>query len=343
LVLRVSYGGTKTWRVLHYVNRKTRVHGLGRYPILDVAQAREKARTFLADPQKALAQDAGSFRPVAENFLKRHVEANQLRSQDEIKRCLTKYVFPKWEERPFAEIRRKDVALLLDGIEDKSGPRPDMVLAILSKLMRWYQARHDEYVSPVVPGMRRSKPAERKGKRILEDAEIRSLWQAADGSFGAIVKFALLSAQRREKIATMKWDDLVEGEWRMATEAREKASAGSLRLPPMALAILERQPRIVGNPYVFASGEHKHFNSWSQRKQELDEKLDGMPKWVIHDCRRTARSLMSRAGVRPDIAERVLGHAIIGIEGTYDRHHWRDEKADALQRLANLIEDILQQ
>src|SRR5262249_28036055 len=81
LVLRVSYGGAKAWRVLHYVNRQTRVHGLGRFPILDVAQARDKARLFLENPAKALAQaGAGTFREVAENFLKRHVEANGLRS-----------------------------------------------------------------------------------------------------------------------------------------------------------------------------------------------------------------------------------------------------------------------
>jgi hypothetical protein len=50
---------------------------------------------------------------------------------------------------------------------------------------------------------------------------------------------------------------------------------------------------------------------------------------------------MSRAGVRPDISERVMGHAIQGVEGVYDRHSYRDEKADALNRLAGLIEMIL--
>jgi hypothetical protein len=50
---------------------------------------------------------------------------------------------------------------------------------------------------------------------------------------------------------------------------------------------------------------------------------------------------MSRAGVRPDIAERTLGHAIPRIEGVYDRHSYATEKADALQRLADLIERIL--
>jgi integrase len=61
----------------------------------------------------------------------------------------------------------------------------------------------------------------------------------------------------------------------------------------------------------------------------------------LHDLRRTARSLMSRAGVRPDIAERVLGHSIKGVEGVYDRHSYRDEKAHALAALASLIESIV--
>ena len=57
--------------------------------------------------------------------------------------------------------------------------------------------------------------------------------------------------------------------------------------------------------------------------------LPEVPPWRLHDLRRTARSLMSRAGVRPDIAERVLGHAIVGVEGVYDRHSYgrRVEKA----------------
>ena len=50
---------------------------------------------------------------------------------------------------------------------------------------------------------------------------------------------------------------------------------------------------------------------------------------------------MARAGVRPEIAERVMGHAIEGVEGVYDRHSYRDEKADALRRLATLIEGIV--
>jgi integrase len=77
-----------------------------------------------------------------------------------------------------------------------------------------------------------------------------------------------------------------------------------------------------------------------EAKEELALKLKQI-WWVLHDLRRTAKSLMARAGVRPDISERVLGHAIAGVEGVYDQHSYDTEKADALQRLAALIETIL--
>ena len=62
----------------------------------------------------------------------------------------------------------------------------------------------------------------------------------------------------------------------------------------------------------------------------------------VHDLRRPARSLLARAGVRPDVGERVMGHAIQGVEGVYDRHQYRNEKAQALRKLAGLIERIVE-
>jgi len=73
----------------------------------------------------------------------------------------------------------------------------------------------------------------------------------------------------------------------------------------------------------------------------MRETLPDMPPWVHHDLRRTARSLMARAGVPREHAERVLGHALAGVEGTYDRHTYDKPKADALAALARMIGDIL--
>lgn len=194
---------------------------------------------------------------------------------------------------------------------------------------------------PLVKGMHRNNGSDHKRQRVLTDDEVRALWKAADGTFGALLKTALLTAQRKDKVATMKWDDIADGVWTIPSE-REKSNAGSLQLPQAVLHIVNAQPRIAGNPYVFsASKGNGPFNSFSQRKEELDKKLPRMPRWHIHDLRRTAKTLMARAGVRPDISERVLGHVIGGVEGVYDQHDYDNEKAHALVQLASQIEQII--
>jgi integrase len=312
--------------------------------------ARAAAQAYFDDPHKFAAQaQPDSFQEIAEQWLRRHVKANGLRSEREILRQLRVYILPRWRDEKFLDIRRDKVNALLDRIEDNSGTKQaDAVLATLRSIMNWYQSRNEYYTSPIVRGMKRDKrkAPERSRQRILLDNEIRRLWQACtevNGTFGALVKVLLLTAQRREKTVTMLWDDLdlATGEWTIRSEAREKGTAGKLKLPGMALDIIAQQPRIVGNPYVFAGRGHGPFNSFSQRKEELDAKLDGMADWVLHDRRRTARSLMSRAGVLPHVSERVLGHAIPGVEGVYDRHSYDTEKAHALTKLAALVETII--
>ena len=286
-----------------------------------------------------------SFKAVAENYVERHVKANRLRSQVQIERILKKYVYPVWEDREFESIRRSDVAALLDAVQDANGPRQaDYVLAIVRGLMRWYASRSDDYLVPIGPRMGRADPKTRKRARILDDDEIRAVWTVAEanGAFGAIVRLALLTAQRREKIAALRWEDVtIDGVWNIPTEEREKGNGGALVLPEAALAIIQEQTRIGDNVYVFAGRGAGHFNGFSPCKRAFGKKVGNLPQWTLHDLRRSARSLMSRAGVRPDIAERVMGHAITGVEGVYDRHSYRDEKADALRRLANLIEGIV--
>jgi integrase len=372
LVLRVNYGGRKTWRALYYRHQAAKTgkkagqkisvptfHALGQYPVLKLEEAREAARKFLADPAKSLSKVdklQGTFKAVAENFIKRHVEANGLRSQADIERCLNKYVYPTWQDRPLRDIKRSDVNILLDQIADNNGKRmADMILAYVRKLMNWFATRDDDYISPVIRGMKRG--TANKRQRVLSEEEVKALWKAAPscGTFGALCQVALLTAQRKEKLAQMKWDDLETGgtgstsftTWTIATEKREKGNAGLLKLPASVLRIIKSQPRVVGCPYVFVGGHGRtYFKTFSNGKKELDAKmrqtLPDMPQWQFHDLRRTARSLMSRAKVLPHIAERVLGHKIPGIEGVYDvSTEYFQERAEALQKLEAMVERIV--
>jgi integrase len=193
--------------------------------------------------------------------------------------------------------------------------------------------------------MRRTNPKERARKRILSDDELRAVWTQAEanGFFGALVRLLLLTGQRRTTVASMRWDDVsVDGTWSIPNEGRQKGTGKELVLPQIALDIIKAQPRFASSPHVLAGRyDGTHYSNYGNAKAAFDSKLPPMPQWGLHDLRRTARSLMSRAGIRPDVAERVLGHAIEGVEGIYDRHQYREEKAHALKALAGLIENIL--
>jgi integrase len=126
-------------------------------------------------------------------------------------------------------------------------------------------------------------------------------------------------------------------------------------LSKAALALIEAQSKLSDCDLIFPSRVKTPYSGFAKGKVSLDKailksmqehatngaKVEPLPNWTLHDLRRTAKTLMARAGVRPDISERVLGHVIVGVEGTYDRHSYAEEKRAALEKLAVMIERIL--
>jgi integrase len=339
--VRVTPSGAKSFVVVtRDRDSRQRWITIGPYPAYTIDAARKRAGEIIRAVREGKSEP-DSFEAVAANFIKLHCESKGLRSIVEYKRLIGRMEH-EWTGREFKSLGRADVSKMLDKVEAQSGPRQaTLVLAIFSSMANWYAKRVDDYRSPLVKGMHRGAAVKRD--RILDDDELRAVWKRAadNGAFGALVRLLLLTGQRREKVAAMRWEDIDGAVWTIPAEDREKGNAGQLVLPEVALAIVNAQPRYISNPFVLAGAGGSHIRSWSRRKLEFDEKLNGVKPWVLHDLRRTARSLMSRAGVRPDISERVLGHVIKGVEGVYDRHAYTEEKAHALKALAGLIETIL--
>ena len=146
-----------------------------------------------------------------------------------------------------------------------------------------------------------------------------------------------------------------DGIWTIPAERYKTKRPNHVPLSKSALAVIEAQPVSDGCDYVFPSRAGTPYTGFGKSKAALDgavlaamkkrdkdgSKVEPLPNWTLHDLRSTAKTLMVRAGVRPDISERVLGHVIAGVEGTYDRHSYAEEKRDALEKLATLIERIL--
>src|SRR5262249_21152052 len=146
------------------------------------------------------------------------------------------------------------------------------------------------------------------------------------GTFGALVKFLLLTSARLNEAARMSRDELDGSLWTLPADRNKTKVDLERPLSQTALELLHSLPWFEGCPYFFTNEGRKPFSSFSRAKAAFDTKCDGVADWHLHDLRRTSRSLMSRAGVAPDHGERVLGHLIQGERRTYDRHEFYDEK-----------------
>jgi integrase len=318
---------------------------------LGLDKARKEARKALGgvaaggDPlqerRRAEAMAENTLQSIFEEYLRR--DGKRLRTRDQIEQTLKRLVYPKLGSRQIDTILRSEIVRLLDKIEDEHGAgMANNTLAHIRKIMNWHSTRTDDFKSPIVRGMARTKPKERARDRILTDGELRAVWRAAEASTGPfcyLMRFILLTAARRNEAARMPDTELSGGDW-IIPGARYKTKIDHVvPLSQAARDLLAEIPRIKGTPYIFTTGDQP-IAGFTKFKEAFDEEC-GVSDWTIHDLRRTARSLMSRAGVDADHAERCLGHVIGGVRGTYDRHAYYNEKKRAFELLAVQIDRII--
>src|SRR5262249_15980915 len=142
-------------------------------------------------------------------------------------------------------------------------------------------------------------------------------------------RFLLLTATRRAEAARMTRDEFGNGKDWIVPAARMKGKQEHvIPLSKAAKAIIDDMP--VLGAFIFTLDGRRATRNFAVYKKALD-KASGVTGWRLHDLRRAARSLMSRAGVAPDIAERCLAHKIGGVRGIYDRYAYYEEKARAFE------------
>jgi integrase len=346
--LQVTAAGHKSFVIQYRAKGRSRRMAIDGALGLEAARKRARAllgevahdRDPLQDRRVAVSRERDSFQSVAESYFTR--EGKKLRTIDERRRTLARLVYPVMGSKPIADIRRSDVVRLLDDIEDENGPvMADRTLAYVRKVFNWHASRSDEFRSPIVRGMARTSGKERARARILNDDELRALWRAIEapsGPFGAFVKFLLLTGARRAEAAGLTWGEIAEGVW-LLPAARNKVKQELARpLSGDSQKLVDSLPKL--GRYVFTFDGAKPIGGFSKLKARLDIAC-GVADWTLHDLRRTARSLLSRAGVASDIAEICLGHVLPGVRGVYDRHEYHEEKKRAFEALAAQIARIV--
>jgi integrase len=330
-----------------------------------VASARDPAAEQKRERERAKSAASETVAALLDGFLERHVRPT-LRGAKEIERAFAVYVRPRLGTRSIYSLRRGDIVAMLDAVEDQGGPvMADRTLAYLRSAFNWRSSRDEDFLPPIVRGMARTKSKDRARARLLSDEEIRDLWRALDRAkvppcYPRFIRALLLTGQRRNEVARADWREISPsagdgaGIWTIPA-SRYKTKVEHVVPLTEAVQALLGEPRSAGpsagDGFVFSNdGGRRPLAGFSTAKKDLDLEINEsrkargvapMSPWTLHDLRRTARTLMARAGVRPDVSERVLGHAIAGVAGVYDRHSYAAEKRDALAKLADLVERIV--
>ena len=374
LYLTVQPSGKKGWQVRYRHGGVHRRMSLGAYPVLTLADARQRARDALAaasegrDPAgevkaaKApkVEDDRDKIKTLIGQYHKRHLV--NLKSGDLVRRELDRFVVAKWGERDIHSITRRDVIDLLDGIVDSGRVvTANRIRAYLGKFLNWAVERDILPMSPATGVKPVAKETSRD--RVLNDDEIRWLWAACEAEgfpWGPLGKVLLLTGQRLNEAAQMADSEIRGDLWHLSADRTKNARAHDVPLSKSVSDVLDGVERVADDKgvvrFIFTTTGTTPVSGFFKARAHLAEAMEqiaakergepvAIPRWTFHDLRRTAATGMARLGIAVRVTEAVLNHVSGtggGIVGVYQRHDYADEKRQALDAWARFVLSLVE-
>jgi integrase len=391
LGVRLTAKGTRTF-IAQWTDPATRRkvrEPLGVWGSLTIEQAREAARVRLGavakgiDPraerlrrrveaERERAETALTFDALIGEWKALHLAHRRPRYAAEAERAI-RCGLPGLLKRPAARISRTDAVNALDQIV-KAGKAAtaDRTMAYARACFAWGKRRAKVPENPFAELPIAAGATERE--RVLSDAEIAEVWAGADTlgyPFGPFYKLLILTLQRREEVAGMRWTEIAPDltEWRIPSARMKAGKAHVVHLSEAARAVLRSIPRIDRCDLLLTTtayraraidatpnGKRKReptpISGFSQGKRYLDaaiakvraedaaqleENPEPMTAWRVHDLRRTGVTTLAALGFDSIVVDKLLAHQpgkLRGVAGVYQRHDFARERAAALDAWA---------
>lgn len=346
--------------------------GIDPVALEEAARATQDAAVEAATKLEAAALVEGerakerAFSTLAERYIERRIagkDSAKLKASIIRRRFVT-----AWGERDMATLGREDVAAVLDAIIDEGHPAAAWnALRTIRPLFAYAVERGLIQVNPAAKV--RPDAEELSRDRTLTDAELIEVWRAAGElayPFGSMVRLLVLTGQRRNEVAGMRFAELSlgVGVWTIPSARTKNEKAHIVHLSSQALDVLASLPRL-SDEFVLTTTGRTAISGFSKAKQRLDDTILAnrrkaaaeagadpaaaapMAEWNIHDLRRTFATGMAEMGIQPHITEKVLNHnpkALSGVAGVYNRHEYMSERKAALdawgRRVETLVADV---
>jgi integrase len=335
----------------------------------EIEQGTDPATT--KQTKKITNRNALTVNDLVEEYIEKWAKVKKKeRSWKEDGRLLKKDITPVMGRKKAKDIRRRDIVLLLDEIVERGAViTANRVLAVTRKMFNFAVGRDIIDASPCVQIPAPSK--ENRRERNLSEDEIKVFWDKLDDAkiskeIKLALKFLLITGQRKSEVIEAEWKefDFKTKWWTIPAKKAKNKQTHRVPLTPMAIEILNEVRQVTGEyQFVFASpvgatkrNPRKQVGSspilGSSVDHALRDNLTDDPKknranifkldhFTPHDLRRTAASMMTRAGVQRLTVKKILNHADREITAVYDRYEYDKEKQKAMQNWDRTLKAII--
>ncbi|SLN13689.1 site-specific tyrosine recombinase XerC [Roseovarius gaetbuli] len=321
--------------------RDRRLKTLGRYPDLSLADARKRARLFLATQGLSTDPQADhDYQAVVEAYLEDCRNRLRVSTLEGYVLYLSNIEF----SGAIGSITQSDI---LKGIEQytQSPSSQNYAFTTFKVFFNWAVRRQYVASNPLNALKRPNRTVSRD--RVLSEEELKTLLKFTlghRGRFHDIVSLLALTGQRKGEVAGLQWSE-VDGDTLIFGPDRTK-NKREHRVPVCSRAVDLLHDIEGGQIHVFGTpGDDQPYNGWSKAQRRIVEDT-GLAHFTLHDLRRTFSTIHAKLGTPIHVTEKLLNHvsgSISGVAAVYNRHSYIAEMRFAVKAyddyLANLLAD----
>jgi integrase len=351
--------GLKTWDLRYDFDGKSKIGKIGRYPQLDMQDARDLALKLKneaakgRDPREILKYGLSSSHITVRELVDRMLkdERYPMSKLSEGYRNnfyinMRKHVLPLYGGRDVESLEAEDWLHIVDKhIEAKRYGAAKNILGYAGSFYKNAQAHPllRTLRNPMI-GLTVHIPGSQPRERVLSFEELKQVWDAFpdNNNWQAVIRLLMLTGQRIGNVLAMRWDRIEDGIWAVGTKGEIESKKGEHKLPitPEMNTLIESM-RGAHQKWVFAGYTAKHL-SHGAILQALHLYLErtGMEQFTAHDMRRSFITHANEAGLDYLGIKRVVHHSIGGVtETVYAHGQYLDLKRKVLEDWTDLLRE----
>lgn len=343
------------------------IRNAGRCPATELKEEKQKRLEECQKPKAAVLTVHG----LVELYLTEQIEdrksadgkiipgARKKKGQMEVRRTLQNDAVAKLGKRVAAEVTRKDIIDLINGVIERGAKvQAGNLLRELSSAYEFAIGLgrfDDSFANPALlakSSLRQTniKLTCERGTRILSEKELSKFLHWLPGSaftptIKNVLRLTLWTGCRTGEVCNMAWNDVDLDTGTIHLKETKTGVERYVQLSTQAIDFL-KVLRLTSDKYLFPSQatklaiQQKYLTENAWRLREAAQMLD-IPHWTPHDLRRTVRTGLSRLQCPDEVAEAVLGHTRGGVEGVYNLYKYDAECKKWLQVWANYLDSLL--